>query len=133
MPPPPPPRRTDTFSNDSATNTLVLVVVCVCASFSNAIPHCWVQAPGIVRYTDRRLVRVLLAWTPRIMRLLGLKPPRKGLVLQVDGGDATIIRTLADPTGEKVWGVTSAVESNGKLFLGSLHSKGVAVLDLQKL
>jgi hypothetical protein len=32
--------------------------------------------------------------------------------------------------GEKVWGVTSAVEFDGKLFLGSLHSKGIAVLDM---
>ncbi len=54
------------------------------------------------------------------------------LLLQVDG-EGNIIRTLGDPKGEKVWGVTSAVEFDGKLFLGSLHHKGVAVLDLNKL
>jgi hypothetical protein len=53
-------------------------------------------------------------------------------VLQVDG-EGNILRTLGDAKGEKVWGVTSAVEFDGKLFLGSLHSKGVAVLDMNKV
>lgn len=90
------------------------------------------QSPGIIRFTSSRLVRLLFACAPRIMRLFRLQLPRMGLVLQVDG-NGSIVRTLGDRTGQKVWGVTSAVEMDGKLFLGSLHSKGVAVLDLNKV
>lgn len=64
------------------------------------------------------------------MRLLKLKLPKLGLVLQVDS-NGQIVRTLGDPKGEKVWGVTSAVEAGGKMFLGSLHAKGIPVLDMQ--
>lgn len=91
------------------------------------------QAPALIKYTNRRLVRLLLAWAPRIMKVLRLQLPKWGLVLQVDT-NGNIIKTLGDPKGQKVWGVTSAVESHdGKLFLGSLHSKGIAVLDLARV
>jgi hypothetical protein len=41
------------------------------------------QSPEIIKYTSSRLVRVLFAWAPRIMRLFKLKLPKMGLVLQV--------------------------------------------------
>jgi hypothetical protein len=84
-----------------------------------------------VKYTNIRLVRLFFAWAPRIMRLLKLKLPKMGLVLQVDSS-GQVVRTLGDPQGQKVWGVTSAIEAGGKLFLGSLHAKGVPVLDLKR-
>lgn len=96
-------------------------------------PPSTTQAPSLLKYTDRRLVRVLFAWAPRIMRLFKLKAPREGIVLQVDGNSGTILRTLGDADGQKVWGVTSAIEAGGRLFLGSLHAKGIPVLDLNKV
>jgi hypothetical protein len=33
--------------------------------------------------TQSRMVRVLVAWAPRIMRLLGVQMPKRGLVLKV--------------------------------------------------
>jgi hypothetical protein len=66
------------------------------------------------------------------MRLLKLKLPKQGLVLRVDGS-GNVVQTLGDPQGERVWGVTSAVEAGGRLFMGSLHSQGIPVLDLQKV
>lgn len=90
------------------------------------------QAPGLIKYTNIRLVRLFFAWAPRIMRLFKLKLPKMGLILQVDS-NGQVVRTLGDPQGEKVWGVTSAVEANGKLFLGSLHAKGIPVLDLKRV
>eukprot|EP00879_Flechtneria_rotunda_P017206 GHRR01018025.1.p1 GENE.GHRR01018025.1~~GHRR01018025.1.p1 ORF type:complete len:385 (+),score=107.69 GHRR01018025.1:394-1548(+) len=89
------------------------------------------DAPGIIAYSNRRLVRLLLAWTPRIMRLIGLQPPKKGLVLKVNG-EGQIVKALGDPTGKVLWGVTAATEQDGKLFLGTLKRSGVPVLNLHK-
>lgn len=77
-------------------------------------------------------MRLFFAWAPRIMRLFRLKLPKLGLVLRVDG-EGNLLQTLGDPSGEVVWGVTSAVEAGGRLFMGSLHSKGIPVLDLRKV
>lgn len=89
-------------------------------------------APGIAAYANHRLVRVLVAYMPRIARLLGLKPPKQGLVLKISP-EGKVLQELGDPKGEVVWGISSAVEADGKLFLGSLHRSGVPVLDLAKV
>lgn len=90
------------------------------------------KPPSIVRFAHSRLVRLLFAWTPRIMRLLGLAVPKTGLVLKVDPSGA-ILEVLGDPHGRVVWGVTSAIEADGRLFLGSIRRSGVPVLDLAKI
>lgn len=89
-------------------------------------------APGLIKFANRRLVRLFFAWAPRIMRLFKLKLPKVGIVLRVDG-EGNLLQTLGDPSGQVVWGVTSAVEAGGRLFMGSLHSKGIPVLDLRKV
>jgi hypothetical protein len=62
----------------------------------------------------------------------------RGMLLTVDarlrhqqvGPDGAIERALADTRGVIVSEVTSAVEADGRLFLGSLSRPGIAVLDL---
>lgn len=90
------------------------------------------QAPGITAYTHHRLIRLVVAWLPRMMRLLGLHPPKQGLVLKVNP-EGQIVQQLGDPQGQVVYGVASAIEADGKLFLGTLHRHGVPVLDLNKV
>lgn len=90
------------------------------------------QAPGIIAYTNHRLVRLVVAWLPRMIRWLGLQPPKQGLVLKVDS-EGKIVQQLGDPQGKVVYGVASATEADGKLFLGTLHRRGVPVLDLSKV
>jgi hypothetical protein len=43
----------------------------------------------------------------------------------------SILQALQDPTGAVFHGVTSAVEHEGKLYLGSLTDPGVPVIDLR--
>jgi len=93
----------------------------------------WVAIPSVfpplVKISQFRLVRVLIGWLPRIMRLLSIKPPGLGLVLKVSP-EGQIVQTLADPKGSKVFFISSAVEHAGKLFLGTLGMPGVPVLKL---
>jgi hypothetical protein len=81
-------------------------------------------------FSHIRLVRVLLSWMPRIMRLLGQDFPNIGILLKVDGS-GKIVQVLGDKRGAVVSRVTSVFESeDGRLFLGSLHKRGVPVVDL---
>jgi hypothetical protein len=93
----------------------------------------WVAIPSIfpplAKISQFRLIRVMIAWLPRIMRLFSIKPPGLGLVLKISP-EGQIIQTLADPNGSKVFFISSAVEHAGKLFLGTLHMRGVPVLDM---
>lgn len=57
------------------------------------------------------------------------KPARHGYVLEV-APDGTPIRTLQDPSGESFFIVTSALERDGKLYVGSLHAPHIGVLEL---
>jgi hypothetical protein len=41
------------------------------------------QPSALMSLTQSRVVRVLVAWAPRIMRLLGVQMPKRGLVLKV--------------------------------------------------
>ncbi|KAF8057272.1 OXSR1 [Scenedesmus sp. PABB004] len=82
------------------------------------------EVPGIIAQSHRRLVRLLIAWAPRLMRLLRLHAPRMGLVLKLSP-EGKVLSSLADTRGAAVWGVTSAVEARGALWLGSLGGAGV--------
>ncbi len=77
-------------------------------------------------------MRLVVAWLPRVIRTLGLHPPKQGLVLKVNS-EGKIVKELGDPQGQVVYGVTSATEADGKLFLGTLHRRGVPVLDQSKV
>jgi hypothetical protein len=44
----------------------------------------------VLAHTRSRLVRLLFAWAPRIMRALKLQLPKWGLVLRVDGGGSIV-------------------------------------------
>lgn len=79
-----------------------------------------------------RVVRLLIAWLPRIMRLLHVPLPKMGLVLKLSP-EGHIVQTLADPQGKVVDALTSAVEADGKLLLGTLGHKGIPVLDVSKV
>lgn len=41
------------------------------------------QPSALLSLTQSRVMRVLVAWMPRIMRLLGVQMPKRGLVLKV--------------------------------------------------
>lgn len=72
----------------------------------------------------------MLAWLPRIMRLFGIPIPKRGLVLKVSP-KGEIVQALGDAKGLVTYGVTSVVEADGRLFLGSIKRSGVPVLDLK--
>lgn len=55
----------------------------------------------------------------KLPRFVWPKPERYGFVLAVDE-QGEIVRSLQDPTGEKVWEVTSVHERDGDLYLGTL-------------
>lgn len=57
------------------------------------------------------------------------KPERYGLVLAVDE-QGNIVRSLQDPTGEKVWEVTSVHERDGDLYLGTLTGDRINRVEL---
>jgi hypothetical protein len=41
------------------------------------------QPNPVLSLSHSRVVRVLVAWAPRIMRLLGVEMPKRGLILKV--------------------------------------------------
>jgi hypothetical protein len=99
--------------------------------FTFLLPCTCVQSPKLMAYSHIRIVRVLLSWMPRIMRLLGQDFPNIGILLKVNG-EGKIVEVLGDKTGAVVSRVTSAFESeDGQLLLGSLHKRGVPVVDLK--
>jgi len=71
-------------------------------------------------------LKKLVAKLPAVLRP---KPARHGYVVEVDV-DGTPLRSLQDPSGESFFIVTSALERDGKLHLGSLHAPHIGVLDL---
>ncbi|CAJ1975743.1 unnamed protein product [Sphenostylis stenocarpa] len=75
-----------------------------------------------------KIMKHLLASSPRVMNLVsGLK--KKAMVVNV-GSDGKIIRKLDDGDGKVISFVTSAVEFEGHLYLGSLSSNFVGKLPL---
>lgn len=85
--------------------------------------------PPLFKLLHIKLVRVMIAWLPAALRP---KPQAMGLVLKVSP-QGQVLQVFADSDGSHVHGITSAVEHDGKLFLGGLESKHVPVLDLSKL
>lgn len=93
--------------------------------------------PGPVRFwvalfAPRRSISDFVASRPNLRRVvLGLpreswpQPRRAGLVLGLDA-DGAVIETLADPSGDRVWGVTSVEQRGGQLYLGNLHEPHLA-------
>ena len=56
----------------------------------------------------------------KLPRFLWPKPEPYGLVFEMDAG-GRILRSLHDPGGERVTGVTSVEPWQGRLYLGSLY------------
>lgn len=67
-----------------------------------------------------------LASLPPVLRP---RPVRWGFVLEVDA-EGRPLRSLQDPDGEVISNVTSAIERDGRLWLGNLDGQGVAVVTL---
>ncbi len=59
--------------------------------------------------------------------------PPIGLVLKVSREDGSILLALGDPKGTAFDSVTSVLEHDGELFLGSLHLKFVPVIKLSDI
>ena len=68
------------------------------------------------------LAKRLLA---RLPRLLWPRPARYGLVANLDDG-GRCLGSLHDPTGERVWQVTTVRERAGVLYLGTLDNSWLA-------
>ncbi|MCP3957484.1 MAG: SMP-30/gluconolactonase/LRE family protein [bacterium] len=60
----------------------------------------------------------------KLPRFILPKPQSYGIVLEV-GEDASVRRSLQDPTGERVPQITSAEEAGGFLFLGNLDRRWI--------
>ena len=74
------------------------------------------------------LAKKLLA---RLPRFLWPRPARYGFVANLDGG-GRCLRSLHDPTGERVWQITTAREHDGVLYLGTLDNSWLARLTLRQ-
>ncbi len=81
--------------------------------------------PGLLKFSEPKFVRALMAYAPRALRP---KPVPIGLVMKISA-EGTLLEALADPTGATVGSVTHALEHDGRLFLGNLHDE-VGVLKL---
>ncbi|VEN72611.1 conserved hypothetical protein [Candidatus Desulfarcum epimagneticum] len=66
----------------------------------------------------------LKAQMSKLPRALWPRPEPYGLVLALDE-KGNIVRSLHDPGGDRLKAITSAVEHNGFLYLGSLHNDRV--------
>lgn len=73
------------------------------------------------------------AWARRLVaklpRQLWQNPPAYGIVLELDA-QGSIVRSLHDPTGKHFGTVTSAIEQDGMLWLGTFHKPQYARLRL---
>ena len=67
----------------------------------------------------------------KLPRFTWPKPEPYGLVLALDE-QGRIVRSLHDPSGEKLRIITSAVEHGDYLYIGSLHEKKIGKLRLGK-
>jgi hypothetical protein len=43
------------------------------------------------------------------------------------------VQVLGDAKGKVTYGVTSAIEADGRLFMGSIRRSGIPVLDLKDI
>lgn len=59
-------------------------------------------------------------------------PPPFGAVIKMDK-DGLITKNLLDLAGASTKSLTSVIEHNGKLFLGSIKNHFVGVVDLKKV
>ncbi len=59
------------------------------------------------------------------------KPQPYGFVLKLDES-GTPIKTLMDPDGENLKEITSTIEKNKKIYMGSLHTDRIGVYDLEE-
>lgn len=66
----------------------------------------------------------------RLPKFLWPKPAPYGFVARIDG-DGNVLRTFQDPGGEHVSTITSALERDGVLYLGSLYNHYVGRLELK--
>lgn len=94
--------------------------------------HFWValytvRNPKLDALHPRPFLKNQLAKLPR---LFWPKPEPYGLILEVDE-QGKIVRSLHDPDGRRVRGITSVERSGDKLYLGSLGG-GIAVVELGK-
>ena len=98
-------------SNDRGTFWLALFTVRN-ATMDRLHPYVWIK---------RQMSKLPRAILP--------KPRRYGFVLEV-AEDGTVLRTLQDPTGERVPQITSAEEAGGYLYLGNLDRRWIGRLAL---
>ncbi|MDF3818937.1 SMP-30/gluconolactonase/LRE family protein [Leptospira sp. 96542] len=68
--------------------------------------------------------------TSMLPKFLWPKPEPYGYVMKLDG-KGNIINTYQDPKGKHLKEITSAIEKNGKLYIGSLYNTRLGVLDLK--
>jgi sugar lactone lactonase YvrE len=74
------------------------------------------------------LAKRLLARLPRV---LWPRPARYGFVANLDDR-GRCLRSFHDPTGERVWQITTARERDGVLYLGSLDNSWLARYTLRQ-
>jgi hypothetical protein len=67
---------------------------------------------------------------PLVAALQKLIAPPQGLVLKISSVDGSVLQTLRDPKGQVFDSVTSVLEADGHLYLGSLDEPFVPVINL---
>lgn len=77
-----------------------------------------------------KMAKHLLAMYPKLAELLNVAK-RSAMVVKV-GADGKILRMLDDSQGKVMSFVTSALEYEGHLYLGSLESNFIGKLPLDK-
>ena len=67
----------------------------------------------------------------KLPKFLWPKPKPYGLVLALDE-QGTILQSFHEPTGKHLKEITSAIEHNGYLYLGSLHNDRIGKFKLKE-
>lgn len=67
----------------------------------------------------------------KLPKFLWPKPQPYGFVLKLDES-GTPIKTLMDPDGENLKEITSTIEKNKKIYMGSLHTDRIGIYDLEE-
>lgn len=65
----------------------------------------------------------------RLPKAFWPKPAPYGFVAEIDG-DGNVLRTLQDPGGQRIKTITSVLERDGTLYLGSLYNEYIGRLPL---
>ncbi|MBA1147303.1 strictosidine synthase family protein [Ectothiorhodospiraceae bacterium WFHF3C12] len=65
----------------------------------------------------------------RLPKAFWPKPAPYGFIAEIDG-DGNVLRTLQDPGGERIATITSVLEHDGTLYLGSLYNRYIGRLPL---